>query len=110
MQQTRLSLLVSQFTNQCRNFVANPWRRLSVIIIGWLLGFCLPTLLTSSLTQEGRWDTSLALIFLVFTELINKIVFSVNKSSVKPWWSDLLYSFKLGFIYSLFLHASILTS
>ena len=110
MQQTRLNLLLTRFTNQFRTFAANPWRKLSLILIGWLLGFSLPTVLTSSISQGGEWDTSLALVFLVFTELINKVVYGSSNSTPKPWWRDILNSFKIGFVYGLYLDAAILTS
>lgn len=110
MQQTRLNLLLTRFTRQCRNFVANPWRKLSLIFIGWLLGFSLPTVLTSSISQGGQWDVSVALAFLVFTELINRIVYGGNNSTPKPWWRDILNSFKIGFVYGLYLDGAILTS
>lgn len=110
MQQTRLNLLLTKFNNQCRNFVANPWRKLSFLIISWFAGFSLPNLLTSSITQGGTWDASVALVFLIFTEIVNKIVYSNNDFETKPWWKDILSSFKIGFVYGLFLSATILTS
>ena len=110
MQETRLNLLLTKFTNKCRDFVANPWRKLSLVLLGWSVGFSLPTVLTSSISQGGQWDVSVALVFLVFTEIINKIVYGGNNSTPKPWWRDILYSFKIGFVYGLYLDAAILTS
>ncbi len=111
MQQTRLNQLLSRFSNQSRVFFANPWRKLSFIVIGWLLGFSLPTVLTSSISQGGDWDVSVALVFLSITEIMDRIIYNPkNKGSQKPWWRDLLYSFKLGFVYGLYLDGVILTS
>ena len=110
MQQTRLNLLLTSFNNQCRKFVANPWRKLSFVIISWIVGFGLPTLLTSSISQGGTWDASVAFVFLIFTEIVNKIVYGTNESIQKPWWKDILSSFKIGFVYGLYLDATILTS
>ena len=110
MQQTRLNILLSTLINQFRDFITNPWRKLSFIIIGWLLGFALPTALTASISQDGAWDTSVALVFLIFTESISIIIYGRRKSEPRPWWIDILNSFKIGFIYCLYLDASILTS
>lgn len=110
MQQTRLNLLLIKFNDQCRNFLFNPWRKLSFILIGWFAGFSLPPLLTSSITQGGTWDASLAFVFLIFTEIVNKIVYATKESNQKPWWQDILSAFKIGFVYGLYLNAVILTS
>ena len=112
MQQTRLNLLFTRFINQFRNFAANPWRKLSLIIIFCLIGFSLPTILTSSISQGGDWDATVALVFLIFTESLNRLIFGGKKgyNTPKPWWKDLLYSFKIGFVYGLYLDGVILTS
>lgn len=103
MQETRLNLLIERLVNQFFRFFTNPWRQLSLIIICALLGFFLANLITTSAGQSGRWDISIALFFLLFTETTNYIIY--RRRNEKPPWIDLLNSLKIGFVYGVYLEA-----
>jgi Protein of unknown function (DUF565) len=105
MQQTRLNSLIGKFINQFTNFLGNPWRKLSFIIISLLLGFFLANTLTTSAGQSSRWDVTIALVFFLFTEFSSFFVYSRSKSANKSPWLDVLNSLKIGFIYALYLEA-----
>ncbi|BAQ62816.1 hypothetical protein GM3708_3222 [Geminocystis sp. NIES-3708] len=62
--------------------------------------------LTTSSGQSARWDVTIALIFLIFTELSNFLIYRrTNNSTSKSAWLEMLNSFKIGFIYGLYLEA-----
>lgn len=105
MQETRLSSLIGTFIGQFTNFLGNPWRKLSFIIIALLFGFFLANVLTTSAGQSARWDTTIALIFLLFTEISSIFVYRRTKSTNKSPWLDVLNSFKIGLSYALYLEA-----
>lgn len=103
MQETRLNLLIERLVNKFFRFLTNPWRQLSLIIICGLLGFFLANVITTSAGQSARWDISIALFFLLFTETSNYIIY--RRRNEKPPWVDFLSSLKIGFVYGLFLEA-----
>lgn len=105
MQETRLNSLIGSFFNQFTTFLGNPWRKLSVIIICLLLGFFLANVLTTSSGQSARWDVTIALMFLVFTELSSFLIYRRTNSAKKSPWLEMLNSFKIGFSYGLYLEA-----
>ncbi len=109
MQETRLNLLLTSLLNQILNFFSNPWRRLSLNIIAFLLGFFLSNTIASIAGQAGRWDVTFAFIFLIFTEGSNIIIYR-NRNPNKPLWRTTLNAFKLGFAYSLYLEGLKLAS
>ncbi len=105
MQQTRLNLLIGTFIRQFANFLVNPWRKLSLIIIFVLLGFFLANALSTSAGQAARWDVTIALLFLLFTEISSILIYRRPSSENKSPWFDLLNSLKIGFAYALYLEA-----
>lgn len=104
MQETRLNLLIGRLVNQFLGFLTNPWRQLSLIIICALSGFFLANVISTSAGQAARWDTSIALFFLLFTETSNYIIY-YHRRNEKPPWLDLLSALKIGFVYGLYLEA-----
>jgi energy-coupling factor transporter transmembrane protein EcfT len=103
MQETRLNLLIGRLVNQFFGFFTNPWRQLSLITICALLGFFLASVITTSVGQSARWDVTMALFFLFFTETSNYIIY--RRLNEKPPWIDLLNSLKIGFVYGLYLES-----
>jgi len=103
MQETRLSLLIERLVNQFFGFLTNPWRQLSLITICALSGFFLASVITTSAGQSARWDITIALFFLLFTEISNYIIY--RRRNEKPPWIDLLNSLKIGFVYGLYLES-----
>lgn len=110
MQETRLNLLLNSLINQITSFLNNPWRQLSFIVIGWLSGYMASDLISTTLSQAGKWDTPIALVYLFFTEITSMIVYRDNQRKNKVNWTDLLNSFKIGFTFSLYLSAMTLAS
>lgn len=105
MQETRLNLLIDTFINQIRSFLNNPWRKLSFIVIGWLLGYLMSDLISTSLAQAGKWDAPIATLYLLFTEVTSILVYGRTKNQNKVIWTDLLNSLKMGFVFGLYLSA-----
>ncbi|AFZ52451.1 DUF565 domain-containing protein [Cyanobacterium aponinum UTEX 3222] len=110
MQETRLNLLIGNFTNQIKSFLNNPWRKLSFVIIGFLSGYITSDLLSTSLAQAGKWDVPMATTYLIFTEITSMIVYGGSKNRNKIMWADLLNSFKIGLAFGLYLSAMTLAS
>lgn len=109
MQQTRLSLLIDTVIGQFREFLDNPWRKLSLIIIGWFLGFFCSYAISTSVSQAGKWDVPMAIFYILFTELTSIFVYSRPNNKKKPFL-ELLNSFKLGLVFGLYLAAMIVAS
>ncbi|AUC62085.1 hypothetical protein AA637_13455 [Cyanobacterium sp. HL-69] len=109
MQETRLNILLTGIGNQIIDFFSNPWRRLSLNVIAFLLGFFLANTISSIAGQAARWDVTFAFFFLLFTEGSNIIIYK-NRNPNKPLWRTTLNAFKIGFAYSLYLEGLKLAS
>ncbi len=103
MQDTRLFSLFSSLNNQLSILFNNPWRRFSLIIISLFVGFFAGSAISTTAGQAAQWDISIGAILLLFTELINKFVYS--RQLKKYFWIDVLNIFKIGLVYSLYLEA-----
>lgn len=104
MQETRLNILLTSIGNQIVDFFSNPWRRLSLNIIAFLLGFFLASTTAAIAGQAGKWDVTYAFFFLIFTEGSNIIIYK-NQNPHKPLWRTTLNALKIGFAYCLYLEA-----
>lgn len=104
MQDTRLNILLTGIVNQTVNFFDNPWRRLSLNVICFLLGFFLANALSLFFGQAARWDVTVAVFFVLFTEGSNIIIYK-NRNPNKPLWRTTLNALKIGFAYGLYLEA-----
>ncbi|MFZ9739051.1 MAG: DUF565 domain-containing protein [Prochlorothrix sp.] len=107
MQNTRLTQIVTQGGRQLENWLSNSWRQLSLLLLSLLLGYFVGGALAAIAGQAARWDTTVALIILIFTELINRLVYRSQASRTDNRWLPIamLNNFKMGFIYSLALEA-----
>ena len=107
MQNTRLTQLVNQGSQQVEAWLSNSWRQLSLLLISLLFGFFLGGTITAIAGQAARWDTTVALILLILTELINRWVYRNPPNPDGNQWFTiaLLNNLKMGVIYSLFLEA-----
>ncbi|NCO74621.1 MAG: DUF565 domain-containing protein [Cyanobacteria bacterium] len=110
MQETRLNSLLSKFFSQFNNFFTNPWRKSSLTIICLLGGFFLASAFSTSAGQVGLLDMTMAVVFLLSTEIISFFVYRRRNSNNKSLWVDLLNSTKIGFTYGLYLEALKLNS
>ncbi len=110
MQQTRLSLLASSLFNRLSDFFANPWRRLSLVFIAWLWGYVTSDLVSTSVSQAGKWDIPVATCYLILTEGISIWVYRQRDRNRKIQWLDILNSWKIGFVFGLYVSAMTLSS
>ena len=107
MQRTRLNTLIERTGTELTQFFSNPWRRISLILLGLLFGFFVGAAVSTTAGQDAQWDVVGAALLLLFTELTSRFVYAkrVNSSNPRSLWMEILNCFKLGIIYSLFLEA-----
>ncbi len=108
MQNTRLNLLLASFSNQTRQFFANPWRRISLLLISLLFGIFIAIAISSIVGQKGKLDIVVAAIMVIFTEVISWIHYRRNRNT--SGIVEFLNLFKIGLIYGFYLQAFILGS
>lgn len=104
MQDTRLNRFTSNISTRFMQWLRNPWRRSSLMLIGLLGGFFLGSVISTTAGQAGKLDVSISALLVVVTEGISRIVYS-NKSKTSSLTGDILNAVKIGTTYSLFLEA-----
>lgn len=107
MQRTRLNTLIERTGTELTQFFSNPWRRISLILLGLLFGFFVGAAVSTTAGQDAQWDVVGAALLLLFTELTSRFVYGqrVNSGNSRSLWMEILNCFKMGIIYSLFLEA-----
>ncbi len=131
MQNTRLNTLIEGTIEKSTQWVQNPWRRTSLIIISLLLGSFLASTITTNAGQQAGLDIVNSFVMLVILELISwlrygwnwrsrnvrseivltssgsnpELVESRSRNSQLPLWIIMLDSLKLGLIYGFLLEA-----
>lgn len=108
MQRTRLSTLVETVTNRFDRWVFNPWRRLSLVIIGLLFGNFFGIAISSIAGQAARLDVVIAAMLLIAVELISWLVYrrpTQAPASPNSLLLEIMNALKIGLIYSLFVEA-----
>jgi hypothetical protein len=111
MQNTRLNQLFDIFLARLGQWLQNPWRRISVLVISLLFGTFLGIAISTIAGQEASWDISVAFILLLLTELISVLAYRRrSRDSNKSIWIESLNALKIGLSYSLFLLAFLLGS
>ncbi|MEM6425909.1 MAG: DUF565 domain-containing protein [Cyanobacteria bacterium P01_H01_bin.119] len=116
MQNTRLNTLVTVTGDRLREWLINPWRRVSLSIISLLLGNFFAIAVSSVAGQTADLDIVLSLILLLFVELINRLVYRRSQRSAsdraqqKSLPLSLLNAFKIGLVYGLFVEGFKLAS
>ena len=112
MQNTRLNLLLSSFSNQLRQFFLNPWRKITLLLISLLLGIFMSVAIVTSAGQQGRLDIIVAAVLLIVTELISWFAYRQTSQSNNQGSSviEVLNVFKIGVVYSLYIQALVLGS
>jgi hypothetical protein len=104
MQNTRLNNLFDALTRRLGQWLTNPWRRLSLIIISFLFGFFLGTAVSTTAGQKAELDIVVAGFLVTITEVISRI-FHSRRIAVNSIWLESLNILKVGFVYSLFIEA-----
>ncbi|USR89993.1 DUF565 domain-containing protein [Phormidium yuhuli AB48] len=103
MQNTRLNRLVDVLLARFLLWARNPWRRTSLIIIGFLLGYFLANAISTISGQKAFLDMTVSFLMLLLTEAVNWLVYArLRQSSL---FSDTLSAIKVGFVYGLFVEA-----
>ena len=111
MQRTRLNSLVIATEERLKLLFSNSWRRISLSLIGILLGFLMSPAITTFAGQDAILDVAGATILSAFTELTSKLIYSHSNrrelSSLirRPLYIDVFNLFKIGLTLSLFLEA-----
>lgn len=112
MQRTRLSLLFDDLGDQLRFWLINPWRRVSLVVIGLLGGYFFGVSIATISGQASTQDNLVALFLVILAEGVNWLVYSrrwrdpeIAGRIPKPLWLDCLNSVKLGAVYALAVEA-----
>jgi hypothetical protein len=113
MQNTRLNNLVEALVTRLGQWLTNPWRRISVILISLLLGVFLGTAIPTTAGQTAEWDVVAAGILILVTEFISRIVYGPARQNAQSpeeaqrgsLFRETINSFKIGLTYSLFVEA-----
>lgn len=105
MQNTRLNTLFDATANQLGNWLRNPWRRFSVLLISLLLGNFLGTAIATISGQEAELDVVISAILVAITELISRITYRSKPETARSLVIEVPNALKLGLIYSLFVEA-----
>ncbi|MFM7382154.1 MAG: DUF565 domain-containing protein [Microcystaceae cyanobacterium] len=106
MQRTRLNTLIETNSLRLTQFFRNPWRRVSLSIMSFLLGFFIGMAISTTAGQDAQWDVVGAGLIVLIVELVNRLVYRRSpKSEPRSLWWDIINFFKVGVTYSLFLEA-----
>ncbi|AKG22970.1 DUF565 domain-containing protein [Calothrix sp. 336/3] len=105
MQNTRLNTLVTTVSERVGQWIFNPWRRISLLIISFLLGFFLGTVVATSAGQKAELDIVVAATLVIISEIGSKIYYRLWYNQQPPPWAECLNLLKVGFTYSLFIEA-----
>ena len=94
MQRTRLNTLFNQVTLRFRQWVFNPWRRLSVILISLLFGNFFATAISATAGQTAKLDVTISAFLVLGVELISWLYYRftprkrmaavVNQQAIAP--------------------------
>ncbi|MBW4420889.1 MAG: DUF565 domain-containing protein [Myxacorys californica WJT36-NPBG1] len=105
MQNTRLNTLVQTTTRQVDQLFRNPWRRISLLVIGLLLGFFIGNVMSTTAGQRSELDVVAALLIVAATEVISRIFYGSRERFGRSLGAEFLNVLKIGVSYSLFLEA-----
>lgn len=105
MQNTRLSTIVNTTAAQLNQTFQNPWRRISLLLISWLLGFFLGSAISTTAGQQAELDIVAAAVIVLVIEVISWFAYGGSGGYRRSLIADVLNSLKIGVMYSLFLEA-----
>lgn len=129
MQNTRLNTLVESSLQRLTQWLRNPWRRISVLIISLLFGNFLASAVSTIAGQRAEPDILAAAVVVAVVEVISWMTYGNRPRSLKAnqpgvslsgvnlrgeiqrsLFVDALNGLKLGLLYGLFLQAFTLGS
>ncbi len=102
MQKTALYKLSANMIDRLANWAANPWRRYSLLVIIFLLGFFIGSSLGMINGVLALMDPVGALITLIFLELLIKARFFFLKLNKPIILIRVFDMFRIGIVYGLF--------
>ncbi len=105
MQNTRLNRLFDAIGFQVRQWLGNPWRRISLLVISLLLGNFVGTVISTTAGQRANLDVVVAFFLVVVTEVVNGLVYGSTPAISGSFLRQLINSFKIGLVYNLFVEA-----
>lgn len=117
MQDTRLNRILNGSIGQLGGWLLNPWRRISLVILGLLFGNFLATVVATISGQRSESDVLASIVVVALTEAASWYVYrwspraNLNaslKSSdrVQPSFiTEVLNALKIGLTYGLFMEA-----
>ncbi|MGA7935261.1 MAG: DUF565 domain-containing protein [Kovacikia sp.] len=105
MQNTRLNTLIGVTTEFLGEWLRNPWRRLSVLIISLLLGNFLGPAISLISGQTQGVDIVVAAILVGIVELISWIAYRSKSETARSMLIQIPNALKVGLVYSLFVEA-----
>jgi Protein of unknown function (DUF565) len=104
MQNTRLNNLVSAVALRFGQWLSNPWRRWSLLVISFLVGFFLGTAVSTTAGQRANLDIYVAAIIVVVVEVTSRLYYG-RRSRGDSFWLESLNILKIGLTYGLFIEA-----
>ena len=102
MQKTFLYKSTSKIIERLANWAANPWRRYSLLVIIFLIGFLIGSSLGMINGVLALMDPVAALITLIFLELLIKARFYFLNSKKQIILIRVFDMFRIGIAYGLF--------
>jgi Protein of unknown function (DUF565) len=112
MQNTRLNTLIDTVLERSQQWLQNPWRRTSLVIISLLFGNFLASAIATVAGQNADLDIVVSAILVAISELVSWVVYRGNWGRGQPnrfgqrvLGIDILNSLKLGLMYGLFVEA-----
>jgi hypothetical protein len=112
MQNTRLNSLVDVAVTRSTQWIRNPWRRLSVVIIGILSGNFLATAISTTAGQTADWDILVSVLLVSLTEIVSWLIYRRGQrpagdaaTRTRSLFLETLNAIKLGLTYGLFVEA-----
>jgi uncharacterized membrane protein len=113
MQNTRLNTLFDVLGDRFSQWVSNPWRRISLIILSLLLGNFTATIFSTIAGQKADLDVVAAMILVLATEAVSWLTYGSRLGTPQGQGTikqrallvELLNGLKLGLIYGLFVEA-----
>ena len=118
MQNNRLNRFFAVGADQLGQWLSNPWRRLSVILMNLLFGFFLANVISTTTGQTADLDILVSSLLLITVEVISFLFYRRRKQQVQPTETpdlsrparpihllDMANALKIGLTYGLFLEA-----
>jgi len=105
MQNTRLNNLFDRTFDRLGDWLRNPWRRLSVLVISLLLGNFLGPAISTVSGQKADLDIVVAALLVAVTELISRIAYRSKPETARSLLIQVPNALKIGIVYSLFVEA-----